>query len=171
MIHLEQAIVVEGKYDRIKLSELTDAPIIETGGFNLYHDSEKKELIRRFAKEKGIIILTDSDPAGMKLRSYISDLVNSERVYHAYVPEIKGKEHRKAHAGAAGILGVEGIEGETIEKALLTAVSTKNSVGLEKDAPITVSDWYEAGLTGKPDSKKRRSEFLRAHGLPGNLSQ
>ena len=168
MIHIDKTIVVEGKYDRMRLSGVTDAPVIETGGFNLYKNKEAKELIKRMARETGIIVLTDSDPAGLKLRSYIDDLVKDGTVIHAYVPEIAGTERRKSHPGAAGILGVEGIDDDVIEKVL--AAAAQESGAVQQDS-VSFAEWYEAGLSGKENSSRKRRDFLLAHGLPGNLSQ
>ena len=168
MIHIEQAIVVEGKYDRMKISEVTDAPVVETGGFNLFRDKEKQSLIKKLSDTIGIIILTDSDPAGIKLRSFISDIAKDGKVLHAYVPEIEGKEQRKNHPGAAGILGVEGIDAITLEDLL-----RKTTIGgrTDKKDEVSFSEWYEAGFSGKPDSKQKRTAFLKAHGIPGAISQ
>lgn len=169
MIHICQAIVVEGKYDRMHLNEITDAPVIETGGFNLYKDMDKQDLIRRFSKETGIIILTDSDPAGRKLRSFIADIAKDGKVYHAIVPEIEGKEPRKPQPGAAGILGVEGVGKRILEEVLRSVAGEPDC--REDEAPVTLAEWFDAGLTGGAKSKQKRAEFLKAHGLPGNLSQ
>ena len=168
MIRLKQALVVEGKYDRAKLNAIFDAPILETGGFHVMKDPGIREMIRRFAKTTGVVILTDSDPAGRKLRSYLSELCRDGTVYHAFVPEVPGKEPRKPRPGAAGILGVEGIGAETLKQAVLDAVKPCKE---ETPCPVTVAEWYEAGMTGRPDSAKKRADFLRRHGLPGNLSQ
>ncbi len=168
MIHIEQAIVVEGKYDRMKISEVTDAPVVETGGFNLFRDKEKQSLIKKLSDTIGIIILTDSDPAGIKLRSFIADIAKNGKVIHAYVPEIEGKEQRKNHPGAAGILGVEGIDTVTLEELLRkTTVCGRDEI---KDE-VSFSEWYEAGFSGKSDSKQKRMAFLKAHGIPGTISQ
>ena len=168
MIHIEQAIIVEGKYDRMRLSEVTDAPVLETGGFNLFHDKDKQALIRNFSDKIGIIILTDSDPAGMKLRSFIAEIAQNGKVIHAYIPEIEGKEQRKNRPGAAGILGVEGIDSAALEE-LLREVTANDRPG-EKDE-ISFSEWYEAGFSGKAESRQKRIDFLRAHGIPGTVSQ
>lgn len=168
MIHIEQAIVVEGKYDRMKISEVTDAPVVETGGFNLFRDKEKQSLIKKLSDTIGIIILTDSDPAGIKLRSFVADIAKNGIVIHAYVPEIEGKEQRKNHPGAAGILGVEGIDAATLEE-LLRRTAVYDSA--DKKDEVSFSEWYEAGFSGKADSKQKRTCFLKAHGIPGTLSQ
>ena len=168
MIRLKQALVVEGKYDRAKLNTIFDAPILETGGFHVMKDPETREMIRRFAETTGVVILTDSDPAGRKLRSYLAELCMDGAVYHAFVPEVQGKEPRKPRPGAAGILGVEGIGEETLKQAVLDAVEP---CAEDTSPPVTVAEWYDAGMTGRPESAKRRADFLRRHGLPGNLSQ
>ena len=168
MIHIDQAIIVEGKYDRMRLSEVTDAPIVEAGGFNLFHDLEKQSLIKKLSETAGIIILTDSDPAGGKLRSFIAEIAKGGKVIHAYVPEVKGKEQRKTQPGAAGILGVEGIDNGTIEHILMKV--TESQVSDEKDI-VSSSEWYEAGFSGREGSRLRREEFLLAHGLPRTISQ
>ncbi|MDO5136861.1 MAG: DUF4093 domain-containing protein [Oscillospiraceae bacterium] len=168
MIHIDQAIIVEGKYDRMRLSEVTDAPIVEAGGFNLFHDEEKQSLIKKFSETTGIIILTDSDPAGGKLRSFIAKIARGGKVVHAYVPEVKGKEQRKTQPGAAGILGVEGIDNRTIEDILMAVAENQGSDDGEE---VSFSEWYEAGFSGREGSRQRREEFLLAHGLPRTLSQ
>ena len=168
MIHIDKAIVVEGKYDRMRLSGVTDAPVIETGGFNLYKNGEVRDLIKRMARDTGIIVLTDSDPAGLKLRAYIGSLVREGTVIHAYVPEICGTERRKTHPGAAGILGVEGIEDDVIENILRAVTQESGTEGRDR---VSFAEWYEAGLSGQENSRQKRRDFLMAHGLPGDLSQ
>ena len=168
MIHIKQAIIVEGKYDRMKLSEITDAPVVETGGFNLFHDKDKQLLIKTLSDKTGIIILTDSDPAGIKLRSFISDIAKKGKVIHAYVPEIEGKEQRKNHPGAAGLIGVEGVDAQKLEELLRKVIVCEKS---DKKDEVSFSEWYEAGFTGRADSKQKRADFFKAHGIPGTLSQ
>ena len=124
MQHIRQAIVTEGKFDRVKLSSLFDAVIIETGGFGVFSSAETRELIRHFARTTGIVILTDSDPAGIKIRSYINSFVKEGTVLNAFVPAVDGKEKRKNRPGAAGILGVEGLDDETI----ISAVSANDNI-------------------------------------------
>ena len=168
MITLRQAIVIEGKYDRMKLNGIFDAVFIETGGFNLLHSEETKELIRKFAREKGIIVLTDSDYAGLRIRSYINDFVKEGKVYNAYLPEIPGKEKRKQHAGSAGIVGVEGTPEDLIIKAV--AECTGGETGTAVIDPVTPAEMAEAGLAGGKDSSARRRKFLSDAGLPQGLS-
>lgn len=166
MIRIKEAVVVEGKYDRMKLNTVLDAPIIETGGFHVMKDHELSRMIRNFADTVGIVILTDSDHAGHKLRSYLHELCSTGRVYDAYIPVVPGKEARKSHPGAEGILGVEGIEADIILKAVLNAVSPCSGT----DDPVTASEWFSAGLSGCANSAQRRADFLRKHGLPSSLS-
>ena len=110
MIHLRQAVVVEGKYDKIRLSALVDGPILVTNGFRIFKNREQLALLRRLARQDGILILTDSDAAGFKIRNYIKSAVPNGRIYHAYIPEILGKEARKDHPSKEGTLGVEGMD-------------------------------------------------------------
>ncbi len=168
MYHIKQAIVTEGKFDRVRLASLFDAPVIETGGFGIFSNEETRDLIKRFAAETGIIVLTDSDPAGLKIRAYINDIVKEGTVLNAFVPAVEGREKRKSRPGAAGLLGVEGIDGDTIVKAVL-AVTEASAVSDPED-PVTAAELYEAGLTGRPDSAALRAELLKKQGLPPGLS-
>ena len=161
--------MTEGKFDKVKLSSLFDAVIIETGGFNIYRSSEIRELIKQFARTNGIIILTDSDPAGRKIRSYINSFVKEGIVLNAFVPAVEGKERRKSNPGAAGILGVEGLDDNTIVKAVLSVTETSEEEISEE--PVTPAELYEYGLTGKPDSSVLREKFLSLLGLPLGLSR
>ena len=169
MHRIRQAIVTEGKFDRVRLSSLFDAVIIETGGFNVFSSSETRELIKRFARTTGIVILTDSDPAGIKIRSYINSFVKEGTVLNAYVPAVSGKERRKSRPGAAGILGVEGLDDESIAKAVLSV--TEASLAENAEEPVTAAELYEAGLVGKPGSSALRERFLSGLGLPPGLSR
>ena len=169
MQHIRQAIVTEGKFDRVKLSSLFDAVIIETGGFGVFSSAETRELIRHFARITGIVILTDSDPAGIKIRSYINSFVKEGTVLNAFVPAVDGKEKRKNRPGAAGILGVEGLDDETIISAVLAV--TDDTETDETEEPVTAAELYEAGLVGKAGSAALREEFLTGLGLPPGLSR
>ncbi len=168
MIHLRQAIVVEGKYDKIRLAPLVDAPILVTGGFRIFKDREKLALLRRLAQQDGILILTDSDTAGFRIRGYIKSAIPKGKIYHAYIPEILGKEPRKDHPSKEGTLGVEGMSREILAAALKKS-GVLFAEGPKKD-PITRVDLYEAGLSGGPDSSKKRLALLRELNLPRYLS-
>lgn len=169
MITLSQAVIVEGRYDKIKLDAIVDSLIITTEGFSIFRDTEKCALIRRLAKEFGIVVLTDSDDAGFKIRKYISDIAASGRVYHAYIPEIPGRERRKQKAGCAGLLGVEGIDVAVIEQAIINSgVHQIDQKPLP--CPITAADFMEDGLTGRPGAAVRRAQLLTLAGLPTRLS-
>lgn len=170
MIKLEQAVIVEGRYDKIKLSSIIDALIIETDGFGIFKDKEKQRLIRRLAEEKGIIIMTDSDSAGFKIRSFLGGSIPNDRITHVYIPDIFGKEKRKTEASKEGKLGVEGVPKEIIlaslEKAGVTCRETQKSDRRE----ITNVDLYELGLSGGTDSRSKREKLLKFLGLPTRLS-
>lgn len=169
MIRLEQAVIVEGKYDKIKLSALLDAPIITTDGFGVFHDAEKLKLIRRLAQQRGVILLTDSDGAGFVIRNKLAGMLPKEQVTHVYIPDLFGKEHRKSSPSAEGKLGVEGMPVQILLDAFTKAGVTASQV--ERPARrITRLDLYEAGISGRPDAAARRKKLLRAAGLPERLS-
>lgn len=125
MIHTARALITEGKYDKARLREVTDALVVTTDGFNIFKDTEKQLLIKRLAKETGLIVLTDSDDAGFRIRRYICDIAGKENVLNAYIPEVSGKEKRKPRPGSAGLLGVEGIDAATVEAALAAALQAE----------------------------------------------
>lgn len=168
MIHLRQAIVVEGKYDKIRLAPLVDAPILVTGGFRIFKDRQQLALLRRLARQNGLLILTDSDTAGFRIRNFIKSAVPKGKIYHAYIPEILGKEPRKDRPSKEGTLGVEGMS-----RQVLAAALEKSGVlfdeGPKKD-PVTRMDLYEAGLSGGPDSREKRLALLQKLQLPRYLS-
>ena len=169
MIKIKQAVIVEGKYDKIKLSSILDALIIETEGFGIFKDKEKMKLIRKLADTRGILVLTDSDAAGFKIRSFIGGSIPKDEVIHAYIPDILGKERRKEAPSKEGKLGVEGVPKEIIIESLSHAgvlyEETEN-----KPKQITKTDLYEDGLIGKENSLQKRRELLRYLELPGRLS-
>lgn len=170
MIKVDKIIVVEGKYDKIKLSSIVDGVIIETSGFGIFKDKEKQKLLRRLAVEKGLLILTDSDSAGFMIRSFLSSIVPNEYITNAYIPDVFGKEKRKDAPSKEGKLGVEGVSLEIITQALLNAgvgcsVSEKSVVN-----SVTNMDLYDDGLTGGTDSKEKRKSFLRYLDLPERMS-
>ena len=168
MIHLRQAIVVEGKYDKIRLAPLVDAPILVTGGFRIFKDREQLALLLRLSRQDGILILTDSDTAGFRIRNYIKSAVPKGKIYHAYIPEILGKEPRKDRPSKEGTLGVEGMSLQVLAAALEKS-GVLFAEGPRKD-PVTRMDLYEAGLSGGPDSAKKRLALLQALTLPHYLS-
>ena len=167
-IKLTEAVIVEGKYDKIKLSNILDAFIIETNGFAVFKDKTKLSFIKKLAKERGIIILTDSDHAGFMIRNYISSGVPKEQIKNVYIPDIFGKEKRKDTPSKEGKLGVEGMTKEVILASLEKAgVSSTSSVC---DNPITTVDFYDLGLTGGANSKAKRKAVCKALDLPEFLS-
>ncbi|WP_448920440.1 toprim domain-containing protein [Eubacterium sp.] len=167
-IKLTEAVIVEGKYDKIKLSNILDAFIIETNGFAIFKDKSKLSFIKKLAKERGIIILTDSDHAGFMIRNYISSGVPKEQIKNVYIPDIFGKEKRKDTPSKEGKLGVEGMTKEVILASLEKAgVSSTSSVC---DNPITTVDFYDLGLTGGANSKAKRKAVCKALDLPEFLS-
>ena len=169
MIHIAQAIIVEGKYDKIKLSSILDAVILVTNGFRIFHDAEKMSLIRYYAKTTGVIILTDSDTAGFKIRHYLKGAIHEGKLYHVYIPDIYGKERRKDKPSAEGKLGVEGSD----KKRLLEAFTKAGILADERPAKadsITKLDLYELGLSGGADSRARRKALQKKLGLPDLLS-
>lgn len=170
MIKIEQAVIVEGRYDKIKLSSLIDALIIETDGFSIFKDKEKQRLIKRLANEKGILILTDSDSAGFKIRSFLGGSVPEDKVFHAYIPDIFGKEKRKTEYSKEGKLGVEGVPSRVLYEALDRAGVVCGETDKTKMRLITNVDLYEMGFSGTADCKERKEKFLRFLSLPSRLS-
>lgn len=169
MIKISQAVIVEGKYDKIKLSGIIDAPIIQTDGFGIFRDKELQRLIRMLAEKRGILVLTDSDSAGFKIRSFIGSTVDKKYIKHAYIPDIFGKEKRKTEPSKEGKLGVEGVSEEVIMQALANAgVLFENSQSPER--PITKLDLYEFGFTGGENSSEKRAALLKYYALPSRLT-
>jgi ribonuclease M5 len=172
LIKLKQAVVVEGKYDKIRLSNIIDAVIITTDGFSVCRDKEKLALIRFWAKRSGIIVLTDSDTAGFKIRSFIKSAVPEKNITHIYIPDVFGKEKRKRSRSKEGKLGVEGITDAKLtelftEKLCGSGVITETAENTEK---ITKADLFCAGLSGTPDAQSRRREILHGLNLPELIS-
>ena len=170
MIRLKETIVVEGKYDKIKLSSIFDANIIDIGGFKVFKNKENIELLRRIADKSGIIILTDSDSSGFKIRNYLKNCLAGKKVYNVYIPDITGKEKRKDKPSAEGLLGVEAMEDEIIIEAFKKSGVFNQSKDTSVEKKITKLDLYKAGLYGKENSKEKRMEFLRENNLPQKLS-
>lgn len=172
MIKVREAIVVEGKYDKIKLSSLVDGIIIETNGFGIFRDREKVEYLRRLADERGLLVLTDSDGAGFVIRGKISSCIPKAQVKHAYIPDILGKERRKTAPSKEGKLGVEGMEPEILKEALVRAGAVLEDEAADTSAgqKITKADLYELGLSGRHGSEERRRALQKSLNLPERLS-
>lgn len=168
MIKISEAIIVEGKYDKIKLSSIVDAVIIITNGFGIFNDTEKLELIRYYAKTTGIIILTDSDAAGRKIRGYIKGAIGNGKITNVYIPDIFGKEKRKNKPSAEGKLGVEGIDAQILLDAFKKSGITASERTVTSD--ITKLTLYQLGLSGRSNSRELRLILQKKLGLPQQLS-
>ena len=168
MLKISQAVIVEGKYDKIKLSNIIDAFIIETKGFSIFKDKKKMQFIKKLANKQGIIILTDSDHAGFMIRNYIAAGIPKDKITHVYIPDIIGKEKRKDEPSKEGKLGVEGMTGEVLLNAFERAnIQCKEIL---KDNPIITADLYQLGLSGTPDAKQNKKKLLKSLDLPEFLS-
>lgn len=171
MLHIQQAIIVEGKYDKIKLSSIVDAVILVTNGFQIFKDHEMMELIRYYAKKTGIIVMTDADRAGFLIRNHIKGAIQEGIIYHVYIPDVYGKEHRKDKPSAEGKLGVEGIRKEMLLESFSRAgISVEDSEPRDASERITQYDLYEVGLSGGANSSKLRRALQRQLSLPERLS-
>lgn len=172
MLRIREAVVVEGRYDKNTLSQLVDAVILETGGFSIFRDEERQELLRRVAEKRGLIVLTDGDGAGFVIRNFLKGAIPPDQVKHAYIPDVYGKERRKRKPGAEGKLGVEGMSPAVLEDALRRAGATflDEPPADRRETVFTKADLYAWGLTGAPDSKRKRSRLLRRLGLPEHMT-
>lgn len=191
MVRLRQAIVVEGRYDKNTLAQLVDAPIFVTNGFGIFKDAQTVALLRVVAEKRGLIVLTDSDGAGLVIRNRLKSVIPPQYLLHAYIPDVYGKEKRKAQPGKEGKLGVEGMDPETLLSALRKAGATfldeefqtqvhAGSIAHPRtsdarpespdDSLITKTDLFELGLTGRPDSREKRNALKKELGLPEHLS-
>ena len=166
MLHTDKAIIVEGKYDKARLTKIIDALIITTDGFGIFNSKEKQTFIKKIAEEKGILILTDSDAAGFKIKN----IVPENKITHAYIPDIYGKEKRKDLPSKEGKLGVEGIDNEILINALKTSGYFNESTKEVSGRMITAADLFEAGLSGGENSSDKRRSFLLSMGLPARLT-
>lgn len=169
MIHTDRAIVVEGKYDKIKLGGLIDGVILCTGGFRIYKDKEMQQMLRALAKKQGLAVLTDSDAAGFQIRSFLRSICGKENIVDVYIPDLYGKERRKQHPSREGKLGVEGIPEAVLLEALEKAGIGVREVQQRAD-PITKLDLYELGLSGGAQSALRRAKLMKRLELPEHLS-
>lgn len=171
-MRIQEAIVVEGRYDKAAVSAVADTLILETAGFGVFKDAERLALLRRLAEKRGLIVLTDSDGAGFVIRNYLKGAIPKERVKHAYIPDVAGKERRKRAPGREGKLGVEGMPAQVLRDALLRAGATVLD-GSAPDRPagdLTAADLFALGLSGAPDAAARRAELLRRLDLPEHMS-
>ena len=169
MFHTSRAIIVEGKYDQIRLSALTDSLILTTDGFGIFSDKEKQRFIKKTAREKGLMIITDSDAAGFRIRHFIENIAGSADIINVFIPDVYGKERRKTQASKEGKIGVEGMDTRALEEALRRSGAFEESAALQADA-ITYTDLYEAGLSGTENSAEKRRAFLRYIALPERLT-
>ena len=173
MLKIKEAVVVEGRYDKNTLSQLVDTIIIETKGFGIFKDSERLSLLRRLARERGLVVLTDSDGAGFVIRNFLKGAIPPGQVKHAYIPDVFGKERRKRQPGKEGKLGVEGMRPQVLEEALrragVTFLDQESGENISR-RPITKADLFAAGLSGGPDSAQRRQALLRRLNLPEHMT-
>lgn len=167
MLYTDKAIIVEGKYDKIRLSSFIDGVVITTNGFDIYKNTEKQRLIKFYADRSGIIILTDSDSAGFQIRSFIKSFVDSDKITNVYTPDILGKEKRKDRPSKEGKLGVEGISNEILKSALKRCGAFNNK---KTNDMITVYDLYDLSLVGGENSSSKRQALLKALDLPVHVS-
>ncbi len=172
MIKIKEAVIVEGKYDKIKLSGFIDGLIITTDGFGIFKNREKQALLRRLAEKRGLLILTDSDGAGFVIRNFLKGAVPGEKIYHAYIPDVFGKEKRKEKPSKEGKLGVEGMTESIIADAIKRSGAHIENTGLSfrEVSDITKMDFYNYGLTGKDNSAERRDILKQSLSLPSKMS-
>ena len=170
MVKIKEAIVVEGRYDKNTLSQIVDAPILETSGFGIFKDKQQMALLRRIAETRGLIVFTDSDGAGFVIRNHIKSAIPGKYLKHAYIPDIYGKERRKAAPGKEGKLGVEGMTRETILESLRRAGATMEGEEVPVSKQITKQDLMELGLSGTPEASANRLKLLKKLNLPERMS-
>ena len=170
LIKLKEAVIVEGKYDKINIENFIDAFIVVANGFGIFKDKENTALLRKIAKENGLIVMTDSDSAGMLIRSHLKGIIGEGEVIHVYLPQISGKEKRKEKHSAEGFLGVEGLSEEIIITALENAGVVGQKVNKRSEISINKAVLFELGLSGTADSKANRQRLLKGLGLPLNMS-
>ncbi len=170
MVKIKEAIVVEGRYDKNTLSQIVDAPILETSGFGIFKDRQQMALLRRIAETRGLIVFTDSDGAGFVIRNHIKSAIPGKYLKHAYIPDIPGKEKRKSAPGKEGKLGVEGMSREIILEALRRSGATIEGETASQPRQITKQDLMALGLSGSPDAGIKRVALLKKLNLPEHMS-
>ena len=171
MVKIQEAIVVEGRYDKNTLAQIIDAPILETSGFGIMKDKQQLALLRRVAEQRGLIVFTDSDGAGFVIRNFLKGAIDGKYLKHAYIPDIPGKERRKSAPGKEGKLGVEGMTPQVIVDCLRRAGATIRGEDVPRSTlQITKQDLMALGLSGGKDSKARRLALLKKLDLPEHMS-
>ena len=170
MLRIKEAIVVEGRYDKNTLSQIVDAPILETSGFGIFKDREQMSFLRQVAERRGLIVFTDSDGAGFVIRNHIKSAIPSKYLKHAYIPDVYGKEKRKAAPGKEGKLGVEGLPPEILLDALRRAGATIEGQDSPGKKGITKQDLMARGLSGGANAGAKRQLLLKKLGLPERMS-
>ena len=170
MVKIKEAILVEGRYDKNTLSQIVDAPILETSGFGIFKDKKQMALLRQVAEKRGLIVFTDSDGAGFVIRNHVKSAIPSKFLKHAYIPDIMGKEKRKAAPGKEGKLGVEGMSREIILEALRRAGATIEGEACSSSYQITKQDLMALGLSGGQDASAKRLALLKMLNLPEHMS-
>ena len=170
MVKIKEAIVVEGRYDKNTLSQIVDAPILETGGFGIFKDKAQMALLRQVAERRGLIVFTDADGAGFVIRNHIKSAIPGKYLKHAYTPDILGKERRKSAPGKEGKLGVEGMRPEIILEALRAAGATIEGEEVSVPNRITKQDMMALGLSGGENASEKRLVLLKKLGLPQHMS-
>ena len=170
MVKIREAVVVEGRYDKNTLSQIVDAPILETSGFGIFKDKQQLALLRRVAESRGLIVFTDSDGAGFVIRNHLKSVIPAKFLKHAYIPDIYGKEKRKSAPGKEGKLGVEGMRPEIILDALRKAGATIEGEESKSGNQITKQDLMDLGLSGGADSSAKRLKLLKKLDLPEHMS-
>ena len=170
MVKIKEAIVVEGRYDKNTLSQIVDAPILETSGFGIFKDKKQMDLLRKVAETRGLIVFTDSDGAGFVIRNHLKSAIPGKYLKHAYIPDVMGKERRKKTAGKEGKLGVEGMTREVILDSLRKAGATFAGEESEPSATITKQDLMELGLSGGANATQMRLALLKKLNLPEHMS-
>ena len=170
MVKIKEAILVEGRYDKNTLSQIVDAPILETSGFGIMNNRENLELLRRVAKSRGLIVFTDSDGAGFVIRNFLKSAIEPKYLYHAYIPDVYGKEKRKSAPGKEGKLGVEGMSPDVILDCLRRAGAEFEDAADTPAGGITKQDLMELGLSGGKDSSLLRKKLLKKLNFPEHMS-
>ena len=171
MQRIKEVIVVEGRYDKNTLSQVVDAVIIETGGFGIFNDREKRALLKKLAESRGLILMTDSDGAGFLIRNHLKGCIDQSLIKNAYIPDVYGKERRKAKGSREGKLGVEGMRPEVLLEALKRAGATfEGESGRQQEGRISKADLYKKGLSGGAGSAARRQGLLEQLELPARLT-